>query len=239
MRILPIGPGDEIAVLNGAAVFVEKHPGEVVPVAPDLGAVRVSLAEIEALGQARAPREIRDRDVAACVSILRNRELVRFDPFDGSELSYHEPGVAYGASGRPHFPRLDPAVIGLVELRGEDRLLLGMNAARRIRYSLIAGYVSHGESIEEAFAREVFEEAARRVTEISYVASQPWPVSGSLMLGMRGVTEDELPQGETDGELAQTIWASPLEIIDNKIPLAPPGSIAHDMIHAWARSKQS
>lgn len=129
-------------------------------------------------------------------------------------------------------------MIGIVELRGEDRLLLGMNAHHRQRYSLIAGYVSHGESLEEAFAREVFEEAARRVSDISYVASQPWPVSGSLMLGMRGFTEDENPQGDTDGELAETIWASPQDIIDRTIPIAPPGSIAHDMINAWAKDKQ-
>lgn len=238
MRILPVGPKDEIAV-NGAIVFLPTHHGDVVSVSSNLCTVRVTLEEITALGTPTAPRDLSSREVDACVSLLRNRELVRFDPLDGSELTYHEHSVAYGASGKPLFPRLDPAVIGIVELRGADRLLLGMNAQKRQRYSLIAGYVSHGESLEDAFAREVFEEAARRVSEISYVASQPWPISGSLMLGMQGYTEDETPQGETDGELAETIWASPLDIIDRKIPIAPPGSIAYDMINAWARHKQN
>lgn len=238
MRILPIGPNDEIAV-NGSIVFLSARDGDFVSVGPDLGTVRVTLEEIESLGTPTAPRDLGSREVDACVSLLRNRELVRFDPQDGSELTYREHSVAYGVSGKPLFPRLDPAVIGIVELRGEDRLLLGMNAQKRQRYSLIAGYVSHGESLEDAFAREVFEEAARRVSEISYVSSQPWPISGSLMLGMKGFTEDELPQGETDGELAETVWASPLDIIDRKIPIAPPGSIAYDMINAWARDKQN
>lgn len=236
MKILPIGPHDEIAV-NGEIVFLPEYEGDIVSVDSGLGTVRVTLEEIQALGEPMAPRDLSSREVDACVSLLRNRELVRFDPRDGSELTYHEGSVAYGASGQPLFPRLDPAVIGIVELRGADRLLLGMNAHKRQRYSLIAGYVSHGESLEEAFAREVFEEAARKVSDISYVSSQPWPISGSLMLGMRGVTEDEDPVAETDGELAETIWVSPLEIIDRKIPIAPPGSIAHNMIVDWARSK--
>lgn len=237
MHILPIGPRDEIATRAGEPVLITAHPGELIAITPELVAVRVSRAEIEALGQVTAPRDLRDRRVDAAVSLLRNRELVRFDPRDGSELTYREQGVAYGASGAPLFPRLDPVVIGIVELLGEDRLLLGMNARRPHRYSLIAGYVSHGETLEEAFAREVMEEAARRISDITYVASQPWPISGSLMMGMRGFTTDLQEVGETDGELVETRWVSAREILDRQLPIAPPGSIAHDMILNWAQHK--
>lgn len=237
MRILLIGPGDEIATRAGIPVLIAEHPGELVQIAPELAAVRVSRAEIEALGAVTAPRDLRDKRVDAAVSLLRNRELVRFDPRDGSELTYREQGVAYGASGAPLFPRLDPVVIGIVELLGEDRLLLGMNAQHRNRYSLIAGYVSHGETLEEAFAREVMEEAARRISDISYVASQPWPISGSLMMGMQAFTTDTEEMGETDGELVETRWVSAREILDRQVPIAPPGSIAHDMILGWANRK--
>lgn len=238
MSILPVGPHDEIPTRGALPVFIDDHPGDVVSIAPGLWAVRVTREEVEQLGPPAAPRELRNKLVDASVALLRNREKVRFDPSDGSELTYHEQGVAYGASGQPLFPRLDPAVIGIVELAGSNRLLLGMNAHRRGRYSLIAGYVSHGETLEEAFAREVMEEAARRVSDIRYVASQPWPVSGSLMVGMRGYTTDEEEQGATDGELAESVWVSPRDILDRRIPIAPPGSIAHDMILSWAREKQ-
>ena len=84
MRILPIGPNDEIAV-NGSIVLLSEHDGDIVSVGPDLGTVRVTLEEVESLGTPTAPRDLGSREVDACVSLLRNRELVRFDPHDGSE----------------------------------------------------------------------------------------------------------------------------------------------------------
>ncbi len=238
MQILPVGPHDEIPIRDNHPVFLTDHPGDVIAIAPGYFAVRVTYEDITRLGHPTAPRDLGDKLVDASVSQLRNRERVRFDPSDGSELRYAEGGVAYGASGQPLFPRLDPAVIGIVELSGAQRLLLGMNAHSRKFFSLVAGYVSHGETLEDAFAREVMEETGRRVEAITYVASQPWPISGSLMVGMRGQTEDEEQQADTDGELAETLWVSSRDILDRRIPIAPPGSIAHDMILNWAREQQ-
>ena len=86
------------------------------------------------------------------------------------------------ACAAQHFPRTDPAVIMLVT-RG-DRALLGH--ARRFptnMYSTLAGFVEPGESLEEAVAREVFEESGVRVGRVDYHSSQPWPFPGSIMLG--------------------------------------------------------
>ncbi len=81
-----------------------------------------------------------------------------------------------------HFPRTDPVVIMLVEHDGQ--LLLGRQPRfPPKRFSALAGFVEPGESLEEAVAREVFEEAGVRVSEVSYVASQPWPFPSSLMIG--------------------------------------------------------
>lgn len=237
MSFLPVGPHDEVPAKNSHAVFVDALAGDAVAISPGLWAVRVSGDIVEKYGRPVAPRELRDPLVDAAVSLLRNRERVRFDPADGSELTYDDHGVAYGASGRPLFPRLDPAVIGLVELKDAERLLLGMNAQRRNRFSLIAGYVSHGETLEAAFEREVMEESGRLITDIHYVASQPWPISGSIMVGMRGTTTDEEQRADTDGELADIVWASRSDILDQRIPIAPPGSIAHDLIMNWAKEK--
>ena len=81
-----------------------------------------------------------------------------------------------------HFPRVDPVVIMLAEHEG--RLLLGRQPQYPLgRYSALAGFLEPGESIEAAVARELHEEAGIRVTDVTYVASQPWPFPSSLMVG--------------------------------------------------------
>ena len=89
-----------------------------------------------------------------------------------------------------HFPRTDPAVIMLVvhnnpEGRGPACLLGRQKKWVEGMYSTLAGFVDPGETLEEAVAREVFEEAAIHVTDIIYQASQPWPFPASLMIGFR------------------------------------------------------
>ena len=80
-----------------------------------------------------------------------------------------------------HFPRVDPVVIMLAEHEG--RVLVGRQQQYPPgRYSALAGFVEPGESIEEAVARELIEEAGVAVTDVRYVASQPWPFPGSLMI---------------------------------------------------------
>ena len=87
-----------------------------------------------------------------------------------------------------HFPRTDPAVIMLVH-KGDNCLLGRTHQFPRRIYSTLAGFVEPGESLEEAVAREVFEEAGVRVGEVRYMASQPWPFPSSLMLGFHAEAE--------------------------------------------------
>jgi NAD+ diphosphatase len=86
------------------------------------------------------------------------------------------------ACGGEHYPRVDPVVIMLATF--DDRLLLGR---QRVfppgRYSALAGFVEPGETIEAAVARELHEEAGIEVTDVRYLASQPWPFPSSLMIG--------------------------------------------------------
>ncbi len=85
-----------------------------------------------------------------------------------------------------HFPRTDPVVIMLVEHDGQ--LLLGRQPRfPPKRFSALAGFIEPGETLEEAVAREVFEEVGVRVNAVSYVASQPWPFPSSLMIGCHAV----------------------------------------------------
>lgn len=89
-----------------------------------------------------------------------------------------------------HFPRTDPAVIMLIahddpEGRGPACLLGRQKKWVDGMFSTLAGFVEPGETLEEAVAREVFEESAIRITDVRYQASQPWPFPSSLMLGFR------------------------------------------------------
>lgn len=115
-----------------------------------------------------------------------------------------------GECGREHFPRIDPAVIMLVVQPGtggrRPRCLLGRHNRLPGRvYSTLAGYVDPGETLEQAVAREVWEEAGVRVTDIRYVASQPWSFAGSLMLGFRATSTDAEPDISRD-ELEDARW---------------------------------
>jgi NAD+ diphosphatase len=106
--------------------------------------------------------------------------------------------------GTDHHPRLDPVVIMLVV--DGDRVLLGRQRSWPAkRYSAMAGFVSQGESLEEAVAREVAEEAGVEVGQPSYFASQPWPFPSSLMLGFTVPWIAGEPPG-TDPELEDARW---------------------------------
>ncbi|MBT0669900.1 NAD(+) diphosphatase [Novosphingobium profundi] len=93
------------------------------------------------------------------------------------------------ACGAQHFPRVDPVTIMTVEHEG--RLLMGRQPRfPEGRYSALAGFVEPGETIEEAVARETFEEAGVRVRDVTYIASQPWPFPSSLMIACHAFADD-------------------------------------------------
>lgn len=137
-----------------------------------------------------------------------------------------------------HFPRVDPVTIMLVEHSG--RLLLGRQPrfpARR--FSALAGFVEPGESIEEAVAREVHEEAGVRVSSVSYIASQPWPFPSSLMMGCYAVAEDDALTIDTT-ELEEADWFTREEVAaamagdeNGRFLAPPPQAIAHHLLKWW------
>jgi NAD+ diphosphatase len=139
------------------------------------------------------------------------------------------------ACATQHFPRTDPAVIMLVH-RG-DRALLGHSARFPLAnmYSTLAGFVEPGESLEEAVAREVFEEAGIRVGRVRYHSSQPWPFPASIMLGFyaEALTEEIVIDRD---ELADAKWFSRADILNREalgFVVPPPDSIARRLIEDW------
>ncbi len=121
---------------------------------------------------------------AAALSLASWHQRHSFCSVCGSPSEMSRGGWARrcGACGAEHYPRVDPVVIMLATF--EDRLLLGRQPQYPPRrYSALAGFVEPGETIEAAVARELQEEAGIHVTDVRYIASQPWPFPSSLMIG--------------------------------------------------------
>jgi len=138
------------------------------------------------------------------------------------------------------YPRTDPVVIAVVS--DGDRCLLGQSRrgrlARTNTYSALAGFVDQGESIEEAVAREVMEEAGIQVGQVRYHSSQPWPFPSSLMIGCHAdaaTTEINFD----DDEMNDVKWFTRDEVVlalegrSETLAVPQPIAIAHHLIRAW------
>lgn len=143
-----------------------------------------------------------------------------------------------GACKAEHFPRTDPVTIMTVEHEG--RLLLGRQPRfPPRRFSALAGFVEPGESIEEAVAREVHEEAGVRVRDVTYVASQPWPFPSSLMIACHAHADDPALTIDTT-ELDDARWFTRDEVLhamsgaeDGAFIAPPPFAVAHYLLKWW------
>lgn len=144
--------------------------------------------------------------------------------------------------GVDHFPRTDPAVI--VRIVHDDRILLGSSALwPEGRYSLLAGFVEAGESIEAAVLREVEEESGMRLASPTYLGSQPWPFPRSLMLGYHAeLAPDQDPAAisRDEEELDDVRWFSREDLLDpdSSVTLPGPTSIARAIIDDWLRGDE-
>jgi len=136
-----------------------------------------------------------------------------------------------------HYPRVDPAVI--VAVSDGARLLLGRQASWPAnRYSVVAGFVEPGETLEQTVAREVLEETQVRVRCARYLGAQPWPFPGALMLGFEADADPDPPT--VDGELEDARWFTVEEIGaalrgEGTLLLSPSISIARALIEHWHR----
>jgi NAD+ diphosphatase len=208
---------------------VQRHPGEA---DPDAG-----FAELRAIMSALGPR---DAELAAMA-----RGLLQWHATHGfcarcgavsepSEAGWQRRCPACGAS---HFPRTDPVVIMLIT--HGDKVLVGRSPGWPERmYSLLAGFVEPGETVEAAVRREVMEEAGVEVGPVQYLASQPWPCPASLMLGCHGHAETTEIHVDPS-ELEDARWVTRAEMLEvfmgrhPEIAGARKGAIAHFLMQAW------
>lgn len=139
-----------------------------------------------------------------------------------------------------HFPRTDPVVIVLAT--SGNSVLLGRSPNwPEGMYSLLAGFLEPGETIEAASRREVFEESGIKLGEIKYLSSQPWPYPSSLMFGTAGealntdITIDPVEIEDAQWFSRETVMAA----MDGSNPALKParkGSIAHFLIDRWLKN---
>jgi NAD+ diphosphatase len=196
-----------------------------------------AFAELRAIMTRLSPR---DAELAATAkAVMEWHRSHRFCARCGAESTMAMGGWQRNcaACGGHHFPRTDPVVIMLIT--HGNAVLVGRSPGwPEGMYSLLAGFVEPGETIEAAVRREVFEEAGVRVGAVSYLASQPWPFPASLMFGCAGeaLNKDLTIDPE---EIEDAMWVTREEMAEAfagnhpKLLPARKGAIAHFLLEAW------
>lgn len=148
----------------------------------------------------------------------------------------HQRSCTNESCNAPTFPRTDPAVIMLVHDEAGEKALLGRQAVwPEGRYSTLAGFVEPGETLEEAVAREVYEETGVEVRDVRYHSSQPWPFPASIMLGFHAEAKTT-EIFRRDDELEDAQWFSRDELMNFRAlgkGLPSKDSIARRLIEDW------
>ena len=173
-------------------------------------------------------------------AVLHWRRRHRFCAACGGMLAFERAGWLgrCAGCGSEHYPRTDPAVI--VAVSDGARLLLGRSPGwPPRRWSVLAGFVEPGESLEQTVTREVFEESGVRVRDPRYLASQPWPFPSSLMLAFEADADGDAPV--VGDELEAARWFDRAEIGaalegrggDDGILLSPRISVSRWLIDRW------
>ena len=196
-----------------------------------------AFAELRATMAMLSPR---DAELAATAKALLGWHVShRFCAACGAQSTMRQSGWQRRcpACDAAHFPRTDPVVIMLIT-RGNSVLLGRSPAWPEGMYSLLAGFVEPGETVEAAVRREVREEAGIEVGPVSYLASQPWAFPSSLMLGCRGTALSREIKLDP-AELEDAIWVSRERLLaahagsEPELRPARHGAIAHFLLQNW------
>jgi NAD+ diphosphatase len=225
---------------DGVALFAVDLDG-LTPEARRRISERGRIAMLREAGRTLEPQEA--GLAAYLVALLNWHRRHRFCPACGVALLVSDAGFSRTCPGcgEHHFPRTDPAVIVLVERDG--RALLGRQAGWPPgQYSVLAGFVGPGESLEEAVIREVKEESGIAIRDPRFVASQPWPFPMSVMLGFEARADGGTPVPR-DGELEDVRWFTRDEVGEGlagrsaQLVLPPGISISHFLVERWFRGR--
>jgi NAD+ diphosphatase len=189
--------------------------------------------------------------LTTAVAVLNWHDAARFCGRDGSPTRPAHAGWhrACEAAGHEDYPRTDPAVICLVHDGGDRVLLARQPVWPEGRFSVLAGFVEGGESLEACVMREIDEEVGAAVRDIRYLGSQAWPFPRSLMIGFHAMADPEVALRPADGEIAEAMWVTRDDLRaalargdwggrgepgERLVLLPGKVSIARSMLEAWA-----
>lgn len=210
------------------------------------------LADLRAFGATLDLDDFGTGLLATAIAVLNWHDKAAFSAVDGSPTTSANGGWSrISAAGHEDFPRTDPAVICLIHDGGDRVLLARQHTWPAGLFSLLAGFVEAGESLERCVEREIKEEVGVDVREIRYLGSQPWPFPRSLMLGFAALGDPDQPLAFHDGEIAEAYWftkaevrealaagawGSPTGATGGAAKLLLPGSIsiARTIVESWA-----
>lgn len=135
------------------------------------------------------------------------------------------------------YPRTDPAIIVAITDDAERLLLIHGATWQPGRYSVVAGFVEAGESLEAAVAREALEETGIKISQASYCASQPWPFPRSLMFAFTARAGGQQEPKADMQEVGHAFWASREEftqlVLEGKVIVPGRASSGHALVRAW------
>lgn len=135
------------------------------------------------------------------------------------------------------YPRTDPAIIVAITDDAERLLLIHGATWQPGRYSVVAGFVEAGESLEAAVAREALEETGIKVSQASYCSSQPWPFPRSLMFAFTARAGGQQEPKADMQEVGHAFWASREEftqlVLEGKVIVPGRASSGHALVRAW------
>ncbi|HKR64927.1 MAG TPA: NAD(+) diphosphatase [Thermoanaerobaculia bacterium] len=233
--------GTRFAIDNTRLARIEVTECDVFLGREDAAPLFLARGETEHMLDFRAAAALLPPDDVALLSyalgMLNWSARTRFCGACGSALESRGAGYSRAC---PHcklevFPRLDPAVMILATHEG--RLLLARHQGRIANmWSTLAGFVEPGETLEEAVARELFEEAGLVAKTIRYFGSQPWPLPASLMIGFEVETEsDAIRIDETELIEARFFRREDLDDITTSSRI----SLSGQMIGAWRATRSA
>jgi NAD+ diphosphatase len=187
--------------------------------------------------------------LTTALALLNWHGAARFSALDGAPSRALNGGWSRTSesTGHEEFPRTDPAVICLIHDGADRALLARQHTWREGMYSILAGFVEAGESLEACVVREMREEVGLDVHDVRYLGSQPWPFPRSLMLGFAALADPDRPLVFQDGEIAEAHWFTRAEVrealdngdwstrrSDSRLFLPGSISIARGIVEAWA-----
>jgi NAD+ diphosphatase len=244
LALVPVSavPPAELYVYLGRSVAPESPEPVGTPIVAAVLTDAGHLAEATWGNLRQLGSQLSDRDAGLfteALGIINWHDSHRFSPRTGVPTHAGKAGWVRidPTTGAEMYPRTDAAIIvGITD--ADDRLLLGSNALwESNRFSLLAGFVEPGESLEAAVIREVFEESGISVVDPVYLGSQPWPFPASLMLGFTATVDprfvnDLKPDGN---EILELRWFSRDELRAALTSIKLPGrtSIARSIIELW------